>query len=125
MSSTAIGAATPGIVPEPALVAGGPLEERHLRSSAYRNVAQQQNLTGTHWHIAWANGLGWGFDGMDGPIFALVAPMGMAECAVGLPEYRTGVQVAMLVGIIGLYRWPWLADRYGRRNLLAINIGMF
>src|SRR3546814_8418726 len=62
---------------------------------------------------------------MDGAIFALVAPMVMAEFAVGLSEYRSGVQIAMLVGIVGLYLWPWLADRYGRRNLLAINIAMF
>lgn len=132
MSSTAIG----GPAPEPLagklfageatpLTAGGPLEEKHLRSKAYRNAAQQEKLTSTHWHIAWANGLGWGFDGMDGAIFSLVAPMVMAEFAVSLPEYRTGVQIAMLVGIIGLYLWPWLADKYGRRTLLAINIAMF
>src|SRR3546814_9327338 len=51
--------------------------------------------------------------------------MVMAEFAVCLSEYRSGVQIAMLVGIVGLYLWPWLADRYGRRNLLAINIAMF
>ena len=75
MSTTTIG----GTVPPPPLTdrPGGPLEERHMRSAAYRNVAQGEaqegRLTGTHWHIAWANGLGWGFDGMDGAIFALVA----------------------------------------------------
>ncbi|WP_090659595.1 MFS transporter [Belnapia rosea] len=124
MSSTTLdGGATP--LPGPA-TAGGPLEEQHMRSAAYRNVAAEGGrLTGTHWHIAWANGLGWGFDGMDGAIFALVAPLVMQEFAVGLPEYRSGVQIAMLVGIVGLYLWPWLADRYGRRTLLAINIAMF
>ncbi|WP_165943377.1 MFS transporter [Roseicella aquatilis] len=132
MSSTAIGSpAGQSIAGElfagdtTPLVAGGPLEERHLGSAAYRNAAQQERVTRTHWHIAWANGLGWGFDGMDGAIFALVAPMVMAEFAVSLPEYRTGLQLSMLVGIIGLYLWPWLADRYGRRTLLAINIAMF
>ena len=128
MSTTTLGAASGPLGPpsaEPALVAGGPLEERHLKSPAYRNVAQQERLTGTHWHIAWANGLGWGFDGMDGAIFSLVAPLVMQEFAVALPEYRSGVQIAMLVGIVGLYLWPWLADRYGRRTLLAINIAMF
>jgi hypothetical protein len=44
----------------------GPLEVRHLRSRNYRNAADTSRLTSTHWHIAWANGLGWGFDGMDG-----------------------------------------------------------
>jgi MFS family permease len=123
MSTTTIGGRAPSLplTDQP----GGPLEERHMRSAAYRNVAQEGRLTGTHWHIAWANGLGWGFDGMDGAIFALVAPQVMQEFAVSLPEYRTGLQLSMLVGIVGLYLWPWLADRYGRRNLLAINIAMF
>jgi putative MFS transporter len=34
------------------------------------------------------------------------------------------VQVASLFSIIGLYLWPWLADRFGRRNILALNIAM-
>ncbi|WP_149538235.1 MFS transporter [Siccirubricoccus phaeus] len=126
MSSTALdaaGARAPDITPP--LTPGGPLEAKHMRSAAYRNAAQQGKLTSTHWHIAWANGLGWGFDGMDGAIFALVAPMVMQEFAVTLPEYRSGVQIAMLFGIIGLYLWPWLADQFGRRTLLAINIAMF
>lgn len=128
MSSTALG--VPAIpqhegAAAPPLIAGGPLEAQHLKSAAYRNAAQQEKLTSTHWHIAWANGLGWGFDGMDGAIFALVAPMVIQEFGVTLPEYRSGVQVAMLLGIVGLYLWPWLADQFGRRNLLAINIAMF
>src|SRR3546814_2981698 len=102
--------APPG--PEAPFVAGGPLEEKHGRSQKYRNVAQDEKLTSTHWHIASANGLGWGFDGMDGAIFALVAPMVMAEFAVGLSEYRSGVQIAMLVGIVGLYLW-----QNGRANV--------
>lgn len=61
MSSTT---AEPGIGPvrpgpgEPIPVAGGPLEAKHIGSVAYRNAAQQEKITKTHWHIAWANGLG-------------------------------------------------------------------
>src|SRR5262245_49583805 len=107
-------------------VAGpGPLEQHHMRSEAFRNASDNTRVTRTHWHIAIANGLGWGFDGMDGVIFAVVAPMVIAEWSVGLGTYRSGVQVAMLIGIAGLYFWPWLADQFGRRNLLAINIAMF
>ena len=126
MSSTTLapGIGAPADAATP-LAAGGPLEERHMQSAAYRNAAQQHTVTRTHWHIAWANGLGWGFDGMDGAIFGLVAPLVIAEYALTLPQYRSGVQIAMLVGIIGLYAWPWLADRVGRRNLLAVNIAMF
>src|SRR5262249_29741340 len=51
----------------------GPLEEKHRRSANYRAVADNTGVTRTHWHIATANGLGWGFDGMDGVIFALVS----------------------------------------------------
>ena len=103
----------------------GPLEERHRRSSAFRAASDTTRITPTHWHIAAANGLGWGFDGMDGVIFAIVAPFVIKEFAVDLGTYRSGVQVAMLIGIAGLYFWPWLADKFGRRNLLALNIAMF
>jgi len=103
----------------------GPLESRHLASRHYRNVADANRLTTTHWHIAWANGLGWGFDGMDGAILALVAPLLMQEFAIELGTYRTGVQISSLISIIGLYLWPWLADKFGRRNILALNIAVF
>ncbi|HEX3450219.1 MAG TPA: MFS transporter, partial [Isosphaeraceae bacterium] len=103
----------------------GPLEERHLRSRMYRNAADSTRLTSTHWHIAWANGLGWGFDGMDGAILALVAPMLMKEFAIDLGTYRSGLQISGLVGMVGLYLWPWLADKFGRRNILALNIALF
>ncbi|MBS0644151.1 MAG: MFS transporter [Acetobacteraceae bacterium] len=103
----------------------GPLEQRHMQSAAFRAASDNTKVTPTHWHIAVANGLGWGFDGMDGVIFAIVAPFVIKEFAVDLGTYRSGVQIAMLFGIIGLYFWPWLADKFGRRNLLAINIAMF
>jgi MFS family permease len=103
----------------------GPLEARHLGSRLYRNAADTNRITSTHWHIAWANGLGWGFDGMDGAILALVAPMLMKEFAINLGTFRSGVQIAALISIIGLYLWPWLADRFGRRNILALNIAVY
>jgi MFS transporter, putative metabolite:H+ symporter len=104
---------------------GGPLESRHMNSPLYRNAADTSRVTSTHWHIAWANGLGWGFDGMDGAILALVAPLLMKEFAIDLTTFRSGIQITALVSIIGLYLWPWLADRYGRRNILALNIAVF
>ncbi|HTV90337.1 MAG TPA: MFS transporter [Stellaceae bacterium] len=114
-------AAAPAPVPEPS----GPLEEKHLRRANYRAVAGDHGLTRTHWHIALANGLGWGFDGMDGVIFALVSPLIIREFALSIPTYRTGLQIALMASIVGLYFWPWLADRYGRRTLLALNIALF
>jgi MFS family permease len=103
----------------------GPLEARHLGSRHYRNAADTSRITSTHWHIAWANGLGWGFDGMDGAILALVAPMLIKEFAIDLGTFRSGIQISALVSIIGLYLWPWLADKFGRRNILALNIAVF
>jgi MFS family permease len=103
----------------------GPLEQQHLQYANYRAVAVGTEVTKTHWHIAIANAAGWGFDGMDGVIFALISPMVIKEFALTLPEYRSGVQIALFVGIAGLYFWPWLADRYGRRTLLAVNIALF
>ena len=104
----------------------GPLEQSYRdRSAAFRAASNSTRLTRTHWHIAIANGLGWGFDGMDGVIFALATPLVIKDFGVTLPEYRSGLQIALLVGILGMYVWPWLADRYGRRTLLAINIALF
>jgi len=108
-----------------AAVIVGPIEARHLDSRLYRNAADPSRITSTHWHIAWANGLGWGFDGMDGAILALVAPLLMKEFAIDLATFRSGVQIALLISIVGLYLWPWLADRYGRRNILALNIAVY
>ncbi len=103
----------------------GSLEERYRESAAFRAASDQTKITPTHIHIAVANGLGWAFDGMDGVIFALAAPLVIRDFHLTIPEYRSGLQIALLVGIIGMYVWPWLADRYGRRTLLAVNIALF
>src|SRR5207248_1618770 len=42
-----------------------------------------------------------------------------------VPEYRSGLHISLFVGIAGLYFWPWLSDRLGRRTLLAVNIALF
>src|SRR6202171_1125905 len=103
----------------------GPLEQKHLQFANYRAVTDGTKVSKTHWHIATANALGWGFDGMDGVIFALVSPMVIKEFSLTVPEYRSGLQIALFVGIAGLYFWPWLSDRLGRRTLLAVNIALF
>ncbi|MCP3419797.1 MFS transporter [Bradyrhizobium brasilense] len=122
-SITADGHAAPAV--NDASIDIGPLEQKHLQYANYRAVADTTEITKTHWHIATANALGWGFDGMDGVIFALISPMVIKEFSLSLPEYRSGMQIALFVGIAGLYFWPWLADRYGRRTLLAVNIALF
>src|SRR4249919_3007658 len=103
----------------------GPLELKHMRYANYRAVADDSRITPTHRHIAIANGLGWGFDGMDGVIFALISPLIIKEFALTVPQYRTGFQLWLPLGITGLYFWPWLSDRLGRRTLLAVNIAIF
>src|ERR1700749_1592151 len=77
----------------PAPAAGGdigPLEQKHLQYANYRAVASGTNVSKTHWHIAVANTMGWGFDGMDGVNFALIAPMVIKEVALTVPQYRAG-----------------------------------
>src|ERR1700761_9403989 len=103
----------------------GSLEERYRQSAAFRAASDQTRVTPTHIHIAVANGLGWGFDGMDGVIFALASPLLIMEFGITVADYRSGLQIALRVGILGMFAWPWLADRYGRRTLLAINIALF
>ena len=101
------------------------MEERYRLSAAFRNASDQTRVTPTHYHIAIANGLGWGFDGMDGVIFALATPLLIKEFGVTLSQWRSGLQIAIFIGIAGIFFWPWLADRVGRRSLLAINIALF
>ena len=62
---------------------------------------------------------------MDGVIFALATPLLIKEFGVTLTQWRSGLQIALLIGIAGIFFWPWLADRVGRRSLLAINIALF
>lgn len=103
----------------------GPLEQAYRHSAAFRAASDQSRVTATHWHIAVANGLGWGFDGMDGVIFALASPLIIRDFHLTIPAFRSGLQISLLVGIAGMFAWPWLADRYGRRTLLALNIALF
>jgi hypothetical protein len=105
MTSTAIHAAGPGVF---AGETAGRIEQRHLQYASYRAVAEGSKVTCTHWHIALANGLGWGFDGMDGVIFALISPLIIKEFALDIPTFRTGFQIWLTLGITGLYFWPWL-----------------
>ena len=122
MMSAMVDAAGSGFV---AAEAAGPLERQHLRYANYRAVSDSSKVTRTHWHIALANGLGWGFDGMNGVLFELLSPLIITEFALDIPTYRSGFQIWLSLGITGLYVWPWLADRFGRRRLLAVNIAMF
>ena len=98
MTNTAIDATGLGVL---AAETGGPLEQRHLQYANYRAVAHGSKVTRTHWHIALANGLGWGFDGMDGVIFALISPLIIKEFALDIPTFRTGFQVWLTLGITG------------------------
>ena len=102
-SITADGHSAPSVDPAGDI---GPLEHQRLQHANYRAVAGGAEVTRTHWHVAIANALGWGFDGMDGVIFALVSPMVIKEFSLNLPEYRSGMQIALLVGIAGLYFCP-------------------
>ena len=94
----------------------GPLERQHLQYANYRAVADNSKVTRTHWHIALANGLGWGFDGMNGVLFELLSPLIIKEFALDIPTFRSGFQIWLSLGTTGLYVWPWLADRFGRRS---------
>ena len=103
----------------------GPFEKPYMESEAYRNARDQTKVNKTHIHIATANGLGWAFDGMDGILFGLAVPLLLKEFQVTIPEWRSAGQIILLLAIPGIYFWPWMADKFGRRTLLAVNIAMF
>jgi hypothetical protein len=111
---------------DPATEDLGPLERKHLQYAKFRAVAGGTEVTTTHWHIALANGLGWAFDGMDSMVFSLVAPLVISEFALDLPNYRSGVQIALFVGIAGLYflavarRPVWAAQPAGDLHRLVL-----
>jgi MFS family permease len=89
-SITADGPSAPSVDPAGDI---GPLEQQHLQYANYRAVAGGTEVTRTHWHVAIANALGWGFDGMDGVIFALVSPMVIKEFSLSLwPAHAAGRQ---------------------------------
>jgi MFS family permease len=113
------------LVTERELVPGGPLEARHLLSQNYRNVAQTARITRTHYHVALANFLGYVVDSIDANILGTIAPSLILTFGISLTAYAAGTQIAMLVSIVGTFLWPWLADRFGRRLMLTINIAMF
>jgi hypothetical protein len=39
---------------------------------------------------------------MDGVIFALMTPLIIKDFGITVPEYRSGMQIALLVGILGM-----------------------
>jgi MFS family permease len=103
----------------------GPRERKYMDSKAFRAASDKSKLTATHWHIAISNGLGWAFDGMDIAILGLVTPLLLKEFGLPLSEFRSAIQLFGIAHAVGCLFWPWLADRYGRRTVLSINIAMF
>ena len=91
----------------------GSLEERYRESAAFRAASDQTRVTRTHIHIAIANGLGWGFDGMDGVIFALASPLIIKDFGLSVPDYRSGLQIAS-TGIIRENRAMLIANKVRR-----------
>src|SRR5436305_350456 len=81
-----------GRAPSVDLTAGdvGPLERQHLQYANYRAVAGGTEVTKTHWHIALANALGWGFDGMAGMVAANFG-------------WRVAVMVPGVIALLAIY----------------------
>ena len=104
----------------------GPLEQKHMRNANYRAVAGDSQVTPTHRHIAIANGLGWGFDGMDGVIFALISPLIIKDFSLTVPEYRTGLQVSLFVAPLLVFLSAFNAEpltlSFGLAEVIAVSI---
>ena len=104
----------------------GPLEQKHMRYANYRAVADDSRITAdalAHRHRQQPR-LGLRRHGRRD------LRAGGAADHQGLRADRpasTGAacRSRCFIGIAGLYFWPWLSDRYGRRTLLALNIALF
>jgi MFS family permease len=93
-------------------------------------------LSGYHWMVIAAAGLGWGFDVFDALLFNFVAPNAvptLLHLPLGTPEARqatvfwTGVLTSiLLVGwAVGGLAFGWFADRYGRKRALFVTIALY
>ncbi|MCW0215403.1 MAG: MFS transporter [Pseudonocardia sp.] len=103
----------------------GPLETKHSRSAAFRNVSDgdaAERLTRTHWHIAAALGLGWMLDGIVIALYALIVPYLLEDFGISLNSLTLAVTITGVLAAFAAYFWPWLADRIGRRTAFIINV---
>jgi hypothetical protein len=100
----------------------GPLEQSYrARSAAFRAASDSTRVTRTHWHIAIANGLGWGFDGngfswavawLVGFVLWPFVTIGIQQSTGSFAKAFLIVPVAMLLMGVGI--WLFTPEHRGK-----------
>jgi MFS family permease len=83
--------------------------------------------TGWHWTVVVGLGITWILDGLEVTIVGSIGPRLQDPLALGLSSYQVGLTAtAYLVGaVVGALGFGYLTDRYGRRKLFLITLGLY
>ncbi len=80
-----------------------------------------------HWLVVMALGITWILDGLEVTIAGLVAEGLRSSASLGLSASDVGLaNSAYLAGaVVGALFFGWLADRWGRKRLFSITLGLY
>ncbi len=87
--------------------------------SAFRSLTSSQRKTFT------ASFLGWTLDAFDFFLVIVTVPHIAHDFRVAVPMVAFGVTVTLMLRPVGALIFGWLADRFGRRMPLMIDVGLF
>lgn len=87
--------------------------------SAFRALTSSQRKTFT------ASFLGWTLDAFDFFLVIVTVPHIAHDFRVAVPMVAAGVTITLMLRPVGALLFGWLADRYGRRIPLMIDVGLF
>src|ERR1700760_3963387 len=76
-------------------------------------------------HVVAASYLGWTLDALDFFLLVFVIKDIAAEFGVGIPAISVAVTLTLAMRPIGAFFFGRLADRFGRRPILMINIAVY
>ena len=88
-------------------------------------MATPENWTPAARHVVAASFLGWTLDAFDYFVLAFVLPDIAAQFSVAIPTVSLALVVTLAMRPLGAFLFGRLADRYGRRNIFALNIALY
>jgi SHS family lactate transporter-like MFS transporter len=87
--------------------------------NAFRDLTSSQRKTFT------ASFLGWTLDAFDFFLVIVTVPHIAHDFRVAVPMVAFGVTITLMLRPVGALIFGWLADRFGRRMPLMIDVGLF